>query len=102
MKCKYCDGTGEIIKRVVTNTLSEYKFPCRKCNETGVVEPLTNDEWRRACSAEEFAKFVEKAMDYGAFCQTKDDFNPKMCKKCGCPWCKNGFMEWLKEIHDDK
>jgi len=95
MKCPECDGVG--YKKLSLTSCAI----CERCGGMGEVT-VTNDEWRKHCSAEEFAKFVEKAMDYGAFCQTKDDFSPDECKKCGCPWCKNGFMEWLKEVHDDK
>lgn len=72
-----------------------------KDREKKLKENMTNDEWRRTCSTEEFAKFVEKVMDYGAFCATKDDFSWEYCKECGCPWCVIGFEGWLKKKHEE-
>ncbi len=78
--CKY--------KRSLSHTdICTLDSPCQNQRNT----LLTNDEWRRTCSAEEFAKFLK-------------DFNP--CDKCParkiCDTvlnCENSFLKWLKEKH---
>lgn len=71
MKCKFCDGTGEIKDK-----------------------PMTNDEWRKICSAEEFEKLLSDAMWYGEQCATEG----VLCENCKCPWCE-GISNWLKQPH---
>lgn len=53
MKCKHCNGFGWYYNNI---TKTE-KINCEYCNGTGEVE-ATNDEWRKTCSAEEFAKWL--------------------------------------------
>ena len=54
MKCKYCNGTGEHVNDANRMTTCEF------CGGTGVVEPLTNEEYIRTCSTEELAKLIYK------------------------------------------
>ena len=48
MKCPRCHGTGKITEWVATDTVSEYEFPCRKCNGTGEIE-VTNENGFASC-----------------------------------------------------
>ena len=57
MKCPRCHGTGKITEWVATDTVSEYEFPCRKCNGTGEIE-VTNEEWFCQLPTEEKADFL--------------------------------------------
>lgn len=62
-------------------------------------KPLTNEEWRRTCSAEEFAEWVSN-LAYA-------------CMRCGMSngeaYCHTGYCiqdkedaeKWLKEKHDE-
>ena len=51
MKCPVCDGRGFF---PVSNIATKI---CQQCNGTGEIE-MTNDEWRKTCSAEEFAEWL--------------------------------------------
>lgn len=90
MKCKHCNGTG------TTNWCVNGTFvDCPYCGGTGEMEvEMTNDEWRRTCSAEEFA---EKMVNL-----VKDDFK----KLREYYWLianddKDALMMWLKEKHKE-
>ena len=86
MKCGYCNGTGEHINDANRMTTCEF------CGGKGVVEPLTNDEWRRTCSAKEFAEFLNNTM-YDAWFAGRENETPKI--KGIRKW-----DSWLKEKHD--
>lgn len=55
MKCKHCDGDGVIVD-------VEYghagKYMCDYCWGTGVVEPMTEQEYLQTCNTEQLAKFI--------------------------------------------
>ena len=70
MKCPECKGYG----------YEGYSVEeCVLCHGKGCVGPLTNDEWRQTCSAEEFAEWVSDII-YG--CKDGD------CMACkGIGWC---------------
>lgn len=102
MKCKYCDGTG------TSNWCVNGCFkPCDYCDGTGevedkcggkgVVEPLTNEEWRRTCSTEEFAKFLEDVTNGCYHCGMTDDISQCAFQKHQC-----NIKEWLKEKYDGR
>ena len=82
MKCGYCNGTGEHINDANRMTTCEF------CGGTGIIKPLTNEEWRRICSAEEFAKWMAQ------YCC---DVNTRDVKEI----LKNEWLEWLKEKHTE-
>lgn len=94
MKCTRCHGTGKTIEWVATDTVSEYEFPCRKCNGTGEIE-VTNEDWRRMCSTEDFAKFLEDVTSGCYHCGMTDDISQCAFQKHQC-----NIKEWLKEKHD--
>ena len=100
--CPACGGTGKVVHPMMSMNGDEYtgeweQHECEACNGTGVVEPLTNEEWRRTCSTEEFAKWLSDTL--------------YACMRCGmnchvgyCPFdkCiidKEDALGWLKEIH---
>ena len=80
MKCDYCDGCGYVDG---SDGLTEIK--CWKCNGTGEIKQ-TNDEWRKTCSAEEFAEWMAQ------YCC---DVNTSDVKEI----LKNEWLEWLREKH---
>ena len=89
MKCPKCDGVGF----VPTNVFGiNGAIKCDFCDGTGVfitnaVEPMTNEEWRKTCSAEEFAEFL---------CNVGFE-NETIVRKFKSEW-----VEWLKQPHTDK
>ena len=58
-------------------------------------KPLTNDEWRRTCSAEDFAKFLEDVTSSCYHCGMTDDISQCAFQKHQC-----NIKEWLKEKHE--
>ena len=68
--------------------------PCEHCNGTGEIE-VTNEEWRRTCSAEEFAKFLEDVTSGCYHCGMTDDISQCAFQKHQC-----NIKEWLKEKHE--
>ena len=79
MKCPKCGGTGEM-------QICEMGFigkdECDKCHGKGY---LNNDEWRKTCSAEEFAEWIVRIVDC-EFCPVKQP-------------CKKQIERWLKQPH---
>ena len=65
----------------------------------------TNDQWRKNCSAEEFAEFLDEVSGYEGACT--------VCKLVGkntdcprtCPYnnalSKQNWITWLKEKHEE-
>ena len=88
MKCPKCDGVGF----VPTNVFGiNGAIKCDFCDGTGVfitnaVEPMTNEEWRKTCSAEEFAEWMAQ------YCC---DVNTSDVKEI----LKNEWLDWLKQPH---
>lgn len=81
MKCKACNGTGKI--KVIDFAKQDWKDTekvCPICCGSGVIEQ-TNDEWRKTCSTEEFAEFL----NFIAFDWNRVD--------------KQWVLEWLKQPH---
>ena len=95
MKCKYCNGTGEHINDANRMTTCEF------CGGTGVVEPLTNEEWLKQCTTEQLAEFladkcneVVETVLSDASCDIGDIDNDDY-------WYRQAdFVEWLKEKHE--
>ena len=90
MKCKYCEDGGELFVpgRIIK---------CPYC------QSITNDEWRKICSAEEFAAWLWKHFDHGEVIV--------LWEKYGSPMYKNdngvsradyteAMKRWLKEVHE--
>ena len=85
MKCPSCNGDGRT---------QYYDHPCIRCGGTGEIT-LTNEEWRRTCSAEEFAKFLEDVTSGCYHCGMTDDISQCAFQKHQC-----NIKEWLKEKHN--
>jgi hypothetical protein len=83
MKCPNCGGTGKEYWN--GNVFCNTGFECDKCNGTGEIE-MTNDEWRKTCSAEEFAEGMAQ------YCC---DVNTNDVKEI----LKKEWLEWLKQPH---
>ena len=96
MKCGYCDGTGEHINDANRMTTCEF------CGGTGVIKPLTNEEWLKQCTTEQLAGFladecneVVETVLSDASCDIGDIDNDDY-------WYRQAdFVEWLKEKHND-
>ena len=99
-KCEACYGSGYINFRTDDGHIS--MRTCRRCNGYGYinVEPLTNEEWRRTCSAEEFAKWLVEVTEYCFECGLNIN-NNVLCpfKKCIDKECDG--LDWLKEEHHE-
>ena len=91
MKCPRCHGTGKITEWVVTDTLSEYEFPCRKCKGTGEIE-VTNEEWFCQLPTTEKSEFLSAMVKQAI----------KVYAIHGTTWHEtvSWWDCWLKEKHD--
>lgn len=103
MKCTRCHGTGKMIEWVATDTVSEYEFPCRKCNGTGEIE-VTNEDWLGQMTLNEKAKFL-KEISFCCNTCSPEQFEAYKNGKFKCPLkmacaTANGFEDWLKEKHN--
>ena len=56
---------------------------------------MTNDEWRRTCSTEELAEWLQEHADCVGC--------PANREKCHRYYdaCKETMLEWLKEVHKE-
>ena len=84
MKCPECKGYG----------YEGYSVEeCVLCHGQRFVNPMTNDEWRKTCSAEEFAEAIFAFMDAinyqntGKHITNKDEIIQQV------------ILRWLKEKH---
>lgn len=50
MKCTECNGTGK--------SIYGYNQSCFLCNGSGIIEPMTNEEWLRNLSFDELARVL--------------------------------------------
>ena len=91
MKCPKCNGSGDIPRPNGTKLfgLTEV-MTCDLCKGVGVVE-LTNDEWRKTCSTEEFATWLSKISKLFHECGKRDVY-PKTMYEEDWEW-------WLKQPH---
>ena len=76
MKCPKCG-----YEQAIYDDINEW-WHCPQCHGTGEVQ-MTNDEWRRTCSTEEFAKWIY---------DIRFDFQ--------IPWKNKEIVQWLKEKHE--
>ena len=83
MKCPACKG-GEL----------DFWNECPRCNGTGKVENMTNDEWRKTCSTEEFAEFL-----LDVWSGIEDVIN--IMAEDGEISKRDAMLKWLKEEHCD-
>lgn len=96
MKCQNCGGTGYF----ATNCYADIE-ECSTCDGTGVVEPLTNEEWLKQANTEQLAEWLSNTFDLcGAGCSKCfvkelcfDEHNNKMPSDL--------VVEWLKQQHSE-
>lgn len=85
MKCYVCNGRGYF---PVSNIAAKI---CPQCNGTGEIE-ITNEEWRKNCSAEEFTEELAKVvLDLVSW-----NNDPKPSE------VRNILKAWLKQPHTTK
>ena len=96
MICPKCNGRGTVGYYHIDHFVD---IECDRCNGSGEV-PMTNEEWRRTCSTEEFAEWLGDKLDY---CQIMWYW---ACDKCtwskkheSCMNDKEKWLEWLKQPH---
>ena len=63
--CPACGGTGKVVHPMMSMNGDEYtgeweQHEWEACNGTGVVEPLTNEEWFNGLATEEKALFLAR------------------------------------------
>lgn len=68
----------------MTNAKGVLEWMEWKEREKKLKENMTNDEWRRTCSTEEFAKWIY---------DIRFDFQ--------IPWRNKEIVQWLKEKHEE-
>lgn len=95
MKCPMCSGKGMVDYPMYADDEHKWQYcvarmkKCDMCNGTGEVH-MTNEEWRRTCSTEEFAKWMaEEKMCRGYF------IFPSMEEAI------QDALDWLKEKHEE-
>ena len=99
MKCKGCLGTGMKEFNVTISAMGCEIKPlekCELCNGRSFVEPLTNDEWRRTCSTEEFAEWI-----FEVYMTDKHHLFDRI-ESAEYEQANSGkqeIMKWLKEKH---
>lgn len=86
MKCTECNGTGK--------STYGYNQSCFLCNGSGVIEPMTNEEWFDTLSTEEKAKFFHSIV-IRVVQATWDG------KKPDYPAYLSDWKKWLKEKHNE-
>jgi len=88
---------GEKVTGVcVAAKCSHFKCCCPVVwDKYGKIEPQTNEEWRKTCSAEEFADFLAGVAHAGAY-------EVRNCNTNGMLQTQNTdfWLTWLKEKHD--
>ena len=97
MKCSACKGTGK--------SKYGYNQPCYHCEGTGIIEPLTNEEWFYGLSTEEKAKFLFGIAYMCSYCgdeahSTKEKTQQCHFGKCCCQ--RQDWIKWLKQPHREK
>ena len=101
MKCPKCNGRGTVGYFHIDHFVD---IECDRCHGSGEVSEveMTNEEWRRTCSTEEFAEWLGDKLDY---CQIMWYW---ACDKCtwskkheSCMNDKEKWLEWLKQPHKE-
>ena len=106
MKCPICKGKTEYFKEVYNDgkRRREILVECDMCHGSGEV-PMTNDEWRRTCSTEEFADFLFEKACYCSMCGDESQNTEEKIRSCpfGKTACvKSDWEIWLKKPHREE
>ena len=78
MKCSECDGVG--YKKISATSCAI----CERCGGTGVVEPMTNEEYMQTCSSDELANTIFRLIVHGTVIRPDREY----------------IKKWLKEEHN--
>lgn len=89
MKCKNCDGNGGYFY------MNRWCF-CEQCDGTGQ-DGLSNDEWRKTCSTEEFAEWISNLAYACMRCGMSN--GEAYCHTGHCIQDKEDALLWLKQPH---
>ena len=98
MKCKHCDGDGVIVD-------VEYghagKYMCDYCWGTGVVEPMTEQEYLQTCTTEQLAEEIVKMtlLDKYKLYDRMESAEYDIGIGVGA---KKVIVEWLKQPHTNE
>ena len=100
MKCKNCNGTGNIANGM---------WLCCECEGTGYIEDempqkmLTNEEYIRTCSTEELAIFLCNELQHDVNGTLEWRFFRKLYSQYPIRPMNayNEVMRWLKEKHNE-
>lgn len=102
MKCPICGGKG-----FVYNALGGFNEDCGICDGTGEIyippqeqEPLTNDEWRKTCSTEEFAKWIYDLIMHEGNTEWYEDLLDYREDTMNYRADYHLIEKWLKEKHE--
>ena len=102
MKCSQCHGYGYI------DNLEGDGIRCPKCNGVGRItfgkepEIYTNDEWRKTCSAEEFAKWIYDLIMHEGNTEWYEDLLDYREDTMDYRADYHLIEMWLKEIHKNE
>ena len=98
------NSDGERRRVIITNeekslllSMTEFENHFAQANKPLTEEPITNDEWKKICSAKEFAEFISSILDYG-FGIDYAPVNP-MGENVNT---MGDIEEWLKQLHIPK
>jgi DnaJ-class molecular chaperone len=86
MKCGYCNGTGEHVNDANRMTTCEF------CGGTGVIKPMTNEEWFCQLPTTEKSEFLSAMVKQAI----------KVYEIHGITWHESvsWWDGWLKEKHE--
>lgn len=84
MKCPKCG-----YEQAIYDDINEW-WHCPQCHGSGEVQ-MTNDEWRRTCSTEEFAEFL--------FIIGEDNWLTDISNRDEIVLHEKDVVEWLKQPH---
>ena len=98
MKCKHCNGTGEVRGYFYEKTgVNKWEkvwgdSPCEECNGTGEIQQ-TNEEWMKSLDTEELVDHLYEVHKGGASVE-RQAWIEKHKERI-----KMQIRGWLKEIH---
>lgn len=105
MKCPNCDGKGTVLKIIYEDwqkdEIVRSAVKCPRCNGSGEV-PMTNEEWLRTCSTEEFAEWIASEINERVKLALHDselndgDVDADFYMEDSDDW-----KEWLKQPHSE-
>ena len=89
MKCPLCKGRK--VEQILTDGMVDI-VNCKCCSGTGVVEPLTNEEWLKQCTTEQLAEWMVMLQLVGVYPIKRGSIDTEMFIA--------DTVEWLKQPHN--